>query len=180
MTSGHTPRGLRHRFQIYSPFVLLVLFLVVGARAAETKWRKYENARFGFVLTYPASLVPSREPDNGDGREFHSRDHEFSVAAMAHFFVPDSGDSLEARWKEELETPNVTITYKKKGDSWYVVSGTTKDGTEYYHKLITQGPNWAAFHITYPQARHQKYAPWVERIEKDFIAFRKGDYDRLD
>jgi hypothetical protein len=145
-----------------------------------TKWKKYENGRFGFVLTYPASLIGSREADNGDGREFHTRDKEFSVAAFAHFFVPDSDDSFEARWQEELDTPDVTITYKKRADSWYVVSGLTKSGTEYYHKLMTKGKNWAAFHVTYPHAKHEKYDPWVERIAKEFVAFREGDYDRLD
>lgn len=148
--------------------------------ATETKWKKYENGRFGFVLSYPASLIGSREAENGGGREFHSPDKEFSVAAFAHFFVPDTDDSFEARWKEELETPDVNINYKKKSDTWYVVSGTTKDGTEYYHKLMTKGENWAAFHITYPHAKRAKYDPWVERIAKEFVAFREGDYDRLD
>jgi hypothetical protein len=169
-------------------FILFTLAIAYGADkrptaskpSAETMWKKYENGRFGFVLTYPASLIGSREPDNGDGREFHSRDKEFSVAAFAHFFVPDSDDSFEARWQEELNTPDVTITYKKKTDSWYVVSGLTKTGTEYYHKLMIKGKNWAAFHITYPHAKHDKYNPWVERIEKEFVAFREGDYDRLD
>jgi hypothetical protein len=148
--------------------------------AAETKWKKYENARFGFVLPYPASLIGSRQAENGDGREFHTRDREFSVAGVAHFFVPDTGDSFEARWKEELETPDVTITSKKKTDTEYTVSGVTKDGTEYFHKMFVQGKNWASFHITFPHAKRQKYADWVSRIEKDFIPFREGDYDRLD
>jgi hypothetical protein len=168
----------------------VLLFLAAGSspakpradaeEAGSTRWRKYENARFGFILAYPASLVGSREPDNGDGREFHSRDREFSVTAVAHFFVPDSGDSFEARWKEEMETPNVTITYKKKTETWYVVSGVSKTGTEYYHKLLTKGANWAAFHITYPHDKREKYAPWVDRIEKEFSPFQEGDYDRLD
>jgi hypothetical protein len=156
------------------------LIVLVSADATEPSWKEYDNARFGFVLKYPGSLVASREAENGDGREFHSRDREFSVSAVAHFFVPDTGDSFDARWKEELETPDVTITYKKKADTWYVVSGVAKDGTEYYHKLYIKGSSWAGFHITYPHAKHQKYDSWVARIEKSFIPFREGDYDRLD
>ena len=154
--------------------------LLVHAHTAEVKRKKYENARFGFVLTYPPGLIAGPEAMNGDGREFHTADKEFSLAAFAHFFVPDSGDSFEKRWQDELDTPDVKITYKKKTGEWYVVSGLTKDGTEYYHKLYRKGANWAAFHITYPHALNKKYDPWVAQIEKSFVPFREGDFDRLE
>lgn len=160
--------------------ILLVLVAVTFVHGKETKWKKYENGRFGFMLTYPASLIPSREPDNGGGREFHTRDKEFSVAAFAHFFVPDTDDSFEARWKEELAATDATVTHKEKTDKWFVVSGTTNKGFNYYHKLFVDGKNWAAFHITYPHAKAEKYEPWVREIEKTFVPFQKGDFDRLD
>jgi hypothetical protein len=161
-------------------FSAILIFLQANAPAADSEWKKYANARFGFVLTYPATLIAREEAMNGGGREFHSKDGEFSVAAFAHFFVPDSGDSFEKRWREELDTPNVTITYKKKAPNWYVVSGLTKSGTEYYHKLYRKGSNWAAFHITYPHAKNKEYDSWVARIEKSFVPFREGDFDRLE
>ena len=92
--------------------------LFSSAFAAEAKWKTYANARFGFVLAYPPELIAGEEAMNGDGREFHSKNGEFSLAAFAHFFVPDSGDSFEKRWQEELDTPGVTITYKKKAPNW--------------------------------------------------------------
>ena len=165
--------------------ILTILALTLGfalsnADAAELKWKKYENGRFGFVLTYPETLIGSREPVNGSGREFHSADKEFSVATSAHFFAQDGEDSFEKRWEEELEIPDVTITYKKKTPNWYVVSGVTKSGTEYYHKLYQKGQNWVALHITYPHAKNKKYDPWVTRIEKSFIPFQEGDFDRIE
>ncbi len=167
-----------------SRLLLFASFLWFSTTAAfyggELQWRKYQNARFGFILTYPKILVAGPEPTNGDGREFHTRDREFSLAAFAHFFVPDTNDSFDKRWEEELETPDVTITYKKKTPNWYVVSGVTRDGTEYYHKLYRKGSSWAAFHITYPQARNKKYDAWVTRIEKSFVPFPPGDFDRID
>jgi hypothetical protein len=159
---------------------LLFTLLFTPARAADSKWKKYENARFGFVLAYPDGLIAEPEAMNGDGREFRSADGEFSVSAVAHFFAPDSGDTFDKRWQEELDTPDVTITYKKKTLNWYVVSGVTKDGTEYYHKLYRNGANWAGFHITYPHTKNKKYDPWVEQIAKRFIPFRKGDFDRVE
>lgn len=160
---------------------LAALASLPGAtHAADSRWKTYPNGRFGFVLSYPAELIAGREAMNGGGREFHSKDKEFSLAAFAHFFVPDSGDSFDKRWQEELDTPDVTITYKKKTPNWYVVSGLTKRGTEYYHKLYRKGSNWAAFHITYPHAKNKTYDPWVVQIEKRFVPFREGDFDRLE
>jgi hypothetical protein len=160
----------------------LIIFLgqLRIAHGADSEWKKYANARFGFVLSYPAALIAGPEAINGDGREFHSADGEFSLAAFAHFFVPETDDSFEKRWQEELDTREVTITYKKKAPNWYVVSGITKGGTEYYHKLYRKGSNWAAFHITYPHAKNKKYDVWVMRIEKSFVPFREGDFDWLD
>lgn len=163
---------------------LLGLLLIANglshsAPAAEETWKKYVNARFGFILTYPASLLAGPEAMNGGGREFHSRDREFSVAGFAHFFVPDSGDSFDKRWEDELSTPHVNITYKRKTPTWYAVSGVADDGTEYYHKLYRKGSSWAAFHITYPHAQAKKYDNWVTQMGKRFIPFREGDFDRL-
>jgi hypothetical protein len=155
------------------------VFLLVNAFGLDTAWKKYANARFGFVLTYPSTLIASPEAMNGDGREFHNANREFSLAASGHFFVPGSGDSFEQRWQEELNTPDVSIVYKKKSANWYVVSGTTRSGTDYYHKLYRNGANWAAFQITYPHLKSQHYEAWVSRIEKSFIAFRGGNYDRI-
>ncbi len=159
----------------------LLLALMATARGAEVKWRKYFNARFGYVLSYPVGLIAGPEAMNGDGREFHTKDGEFSLAVSAHFFVPDSGDTFEKRWEEEQNTSDgATVSYKKKTADWYVVSGLTKDGTEYYHKLYRQKANWAAFQITYPHAKTKQYDPWVERIARSFVPFRAGDFDRLD
>ncbi len=145
------------------------------ATAQELKWKKYTNERFGFVLSYPATLIASRQPDNGAGREFHTTDGAFSLSAQAHFLADNT---LESNWNEELNTPVVTITYKRKAKDWYVVSGVTSEGTEYYHKFWVKGGNWVELAITYPHAQNAKYDKWVEQIAKRFVPFLDGDYDR--
>ena len=163
--------------------ILILTAVALGCasvRGAETGWRQFPNERFGFVLTYPSSLVGSRLPDNGAGCEFHSRDGEFSVAAYAHFLRPDEGLTLESMWKDELKKGEYTVTYKKKGDTWFVVSGVGKNGFEYYHKVYTKRTVWVSLDMTYPHEKNKKYDPWVAAIEKKFVPFREGDYDRLD
>ncbi len=159
---------------------LAVVFFGVTSEAAELKWRKYSNGRFGYVLSYPSALIAGPESQNGSGRELHTADGEFSLAVSAHFFAPDIGDTFESRWQEELKSLAGTITYQKKAKTWYVVSGVTKTGTEYYHKLHRDGENWVAFQITYPHAKNEKYDNWVAEIAQRFVAFRAGDYDRVE
>ena len=161
---------------------LLAVFLVaVRAHGEGAPWKEYVNERFGFSLPYPATLIASRAPQNGAGREFHTTNKEFSILGQGGFLRTGDGvDSLDKRWQDELDSLGDTITYKKKTDTWYVISGVTKDGTEYYHKLYTKGGNWAAFNITYPHAENKQYDPWVERIEKSFVPFLKGEFDRAE
>jgi hypothetical protein len=160
--------------------IFAVVVLDATAGAEELKWREYKNARFGFVLSYPATLIASREPENGAGREFHTADKAFSVSAQAHFLSPDTGNTFESNWKEELNAPGVTITYKKKAKDWFVVSGVTKEGTEYYHKFYAKKGNWVELSMTYPHAQNAKYDKWVEQIAKRFVPFLEGDYDRVE
>jgi hypothetical protein len=156
--------------------IAVVLLALAMAASAEEKWKTYTNARFGFRAVHPPGLVASRAPENGGGQEFHTKDKEFSLATFAHFL--QEGDTLEKLWDEEVKQLGKAVTYKKKGDAWYVVSGV-KEGTEFYHKTFVKDGNFAAFQITYPHAKAKQYDPWVERIAKEFVAFLPGDYDRV-
>jgi hypothetical protein len=154
--------------------LIAVLLLLPLAASADTAWKEYTNARFGFKISYPAGLIASRDPTNGGGREYHSKDHEFSLATSAHFL---NGETLETMWQEELKELGESITYKKKDKDWYVVSGS-KGGVEFYHKTHVKDGNFASFQITYPHAKAKQYDPWVEKIAKSFVPFLKGEYDR--
>ena len=159
---------------------LLSTFAVVclaTSAFANPAWKQYVNARFGFLFSRPSELIASREPDNGGGMEFHTKDSEFSVAASGHFLI--DGDNLEKNWNSELAELGATVTYKHKAANWYVISGV-KGGTEYYHKACVNGDNAVELHITYPHAKNKQYDPWVEKIEKSLVPFLKGDYDRVE
>ena len=155
---------------------LAFVTVIASAMGMEGPWKEYINPRFGFRISYPISLVASPDPQNGGGREFHTKDNAFSLATFGSFFT-GGANSFEASWAEELKQDD--ITYKRKTADWYVVSGVRKNGVEYYHKLCRQGNNAAGFEITYPHARNAEFDPWVEHIEKNFTPFLKGDFDRV-
>ena len=160
--------------------VLAFCAFVVHAVAAEEAWQKYTNARFGFSVERPASLVASREPDNGAGQEFHTKNNEFSLLAHGHFLgIADQNETIETYWLQALKDAGNSVTYKRKAADWYVLSGV-KDGTEFYYKFAVKENNWAEIRITYPHAKSAKYDPWVERISKSFVPFLRGDFDRFE
>ena len=154
-------------------FLLLALPIAAFADATgDTAWKDYVNARFGFKMSIPGSLVASRDPDNGDGREYHTKDNEFSVTGYGHYLVDMTLNSL---WEDDLKEYGSHITYKRKAANWYVVSGI-KDGKEFYRKVHTKGDSCAVLHFTYPQAKATQYDPWVEKIVKSFEPFLKVHY----
>jgi hypothetical protein len=172
-------QGIVNAMRTPISLLLTLALLLPMALEAEPATRTYANARFGFVLSYPTGLIAGPEPANGAGREFHTKDAEFSILAQGHFLTVDDGDSLEKRWKDELKECGDTVTFKKKTAGWYVVSGVGKNGVEYYTKFFVKRSNWVEIRITYPHARSQKYDPWVTQIEKSFVPFRAGDFDRI-
>ncbi len=67
-----------------------------------------------------------------------------------------------------------SVTYKRKADGWFVVSGV-EDGKTYYRKHFVSPERTAELVITYPKSRASVYDPWVTEIEKSFVAYRVSD-----
>jgi hypothetical protein len=162
------------------PALVFFWLISTGFCADTIEWKKYTNTRFGFVLGYPETLLAGKEPAKGGGREFHTANNEFRLVAVAHFFLPGTDDSFETRWQEELKTPHVRITYQKKAANWYVVAGIAGNGRQYYHKFYRKAANWVTLQISYPLTKREKYDAWVEQIEKTFVPFQNGNFDRLE
>lgn len=147
---------------------------------ADPAWKEYVNSRFGFGLNYPGELIAGQVAADGSGAEFHTADKAFSVVARGQYLkTADPDDSLDKRWQNELQALGSTVTYKRKSETWFVISGTSKEGTEYYHKFFVQGNNWTDFHVVYPNASAQRFDPWVAQIGKRFVPFLAGEFDRM-
>ena len=162
-------------------FLILLFLLTLSGLAFASDWKREVNQRWGFSLSYPGSLIPEPLPANGDGRRYHSADHEVSLAAMGSHTHPDLlGESLDGFWQKELADRGDTVTYKIKKNDFYVISGVSSNGYEYYHKVFFYPTYWVEFEITYPHSKHQHYDAWVERIAHEFIPALpdNGQYDR--
>lgn len=164
--------------------VILTLGFLTGCQIARNpapagvtqQWKSYTNNRFGFRLTYPPSLIGGRDPENGAGKSFTSADGEFEVNVQGHFI--QEGQSLDSYYAENIAARKGTVSYSKKGRSWYVISGTNRKGFEYYEKFFVKDGNWVELHMVYPHSKASMYDSWVEGIEDYFVPFLEGDFDR--
>ena len=171
-TSWRDPN--QHRMR-RSPILAAVILSLVfaAARGEDAEWKACSNPGLSYVLKYPPTLEPMKSET--PGCSFQTADGEFNVEAVAEPPTEQTEPGVESRMQKELELMGDTVTYKTSGESWFVISGVTPDGTEFYRKLFTDGRQWISLRITYPHARNEKFDPWVTRIEKNFVPFAQAD-----
>ena len=83
---------------------LISIFLIVvslSGLASASDWKREVNGRWGFALTYPASLIPEPIPTDGAGRRYHSADNAVSLSAMGSHTHPE--EFLDNFWQKETE-----------------------------------------------------------------------------
>ncbi len=131
-------------------------------------WKTYQDDRYAF--RYPADLVTASQRNGGV--ELHSVDREFRVRASAR--INTKKDTVQSAWQQRLKEHGRSVTYKRKGDGWFVVSGV-EGGKTYYRKQFVSPERMAELVITYPKSRALIYDPWVTEIEKSFVAYRASD-----
>ncbi|MGZ9075404.1 MAG: PASTA domain-containing protein [Burkholderiaceae bacterium] len=134
----------------------------------ERGWQIYRDNRYGF--RYPARLVTTSH-SNGV-LELHSLDREFHMRASSR--INSEKDTVQTAWQQRLKEHGQSVTYKRKADGWFVVTGV-EDGKTYYRKHFVNPQRTAEFVITYPKSQASVYDPWVIEIERSFVAYRVPD-----
>jgi hypothetical protein len=153
-------------------FAVALALGVTGAGLADAQaeaWNLWSTSKTQYVLPVPAILIHSTGP-TATSCSFQTPDGEFTVEAVVQADLVE-GQTVDSRMQKEIDLLAGTVNEKKKGDTWFALSGVTPDGTEYHRKLYTNGSEWVTLRITYPHARRKKYDRWVKRIEKTFVPF---------
>lgn len=133
--------------------------------AVAEDWTGYVNDRFGTAIDYPADLFEMLPPpDNDDGRSFAVRNGEggFFVFASYNVFEWTLAELLE----DDLASGDYgSVTYRRTGDDWYVLSGHRGDDI-FYRKVILAGDVIHFFEATYPRAQRKSFDPVIARMAK--------------
>ena len=144
---------------------------IPAQEVAAEDWRTYSNARFGTTIEYPAAYFRMEPPpENDDGRSFATRDGRtrFTVSGSHNVFektIPElMADDIAAAEGD-------TITYRRSGDDWYVLSGY-RDGDVFYRKILLSkdGATVHMFEIAYVKALKREFDEIAVRMAKSLSA----------
>lgn len=149
-------------------FLCLVLFSIQAN--ADAVYKTYVNERYGFVVDYPDYLKPRGEAANGDGQVFSSANEDAELRVYARACIDELDTTPEefiARANKLQKKEGRQITYRAKGKSFAVVSGTKADNI-FYDKVVIDGGWCSILEWTYTAANRDKYDEATRRIASSF------------
>ncbi len=143
---------------------------------ATLSYKTYCNARFGYCIEYPSEILyPQGESGNGDGQIFKSKDAENALIVFRDFrdnIDPDIQYTIEMAFNEDTwgnnpDFPKKVITYKKLGESFFVVSGYN-NGKIFYQKTILSDTQLVTGILVYKESDKEIYNSIAESVFSSF------------
>ena len=162
------PRGLTG---ILLAAVALLLFGPVYAQGAATSTLDYSNARYGFSLRIPADVFePGATRNSEAGGLWVSRDGQARMVAAAQTNETKETVPSYRKFLMEQTYAEAAFDYAPVRDTWFVLSGTTKDGQLFYERVsfACEGRYIYGWQLMYPPAEKQRYDRIVEAVHRSY------------
>lgn len=123
---------------------------------------------YGVMMSIPKEFTKAKEVENGDSFiETYKSPGIASLTITKSYFSEDE-PNLGAAWKKAIEPSSVfRITYKQKGQTWFVVSGFLGE-LVVYTKVIASGDRRAQFTMTFPEDERSLYDDLLSPMERSF------------
>ena len=140
---------------------VLACVALVGLAAPATA-ATYANARFGYAVSYPETLLePRPEAANGDGREFRSRSDRarFSVFASADLEATPAGIEQAAEEVCQGTRPALRVVKRR-----LVAMSCIHDGLIYYTKVLLGSGAQVKLIAAYPAAERNVWDRVIVRM----------------
>lgn len=145
----------------------------IVVKVTDTGYTTYQNNRFGYSINYPKnSFTPQPESDYGDGCIFLNDMQQEVLRVFGRYNTPDDGPaiSLAQQFNSDIKSAtrqHKTITYKKLGKTFYVLSGYSNN-TIFYQKTILLNGNFAYAVLQYPVIEKTFYNRLIGPIFSSF------------
>ena len=152
------------RFQVA---VALLVFL-----AGPAFGKIYGNARFGFFIDVPAQFpVVDPEPENGDGRAFHTADKTADLTASGAWIDGSFAATVE-EYKGFEKQDGWTVTYESKVAAAGASYSGKKGDRVFYARMIAScsGQAHAGYRLEYPAADAAKYDAAIKTLNASLKA----------
>jgi hypothetical protein len=148
---------------IFTAIILSLTF--TQTISAQTGYKTYSNARFGYSISYPADLLkPQGESDNGDGQIFSGSGAEMRVFGSNMLL----NGSVLKEFNAIVSEHGDGVAYKTYRKNFFVVSALN-DGKIFYQKTIAK-PNgsFITFMIEYDESKRGAYDKAVTKMVNSF------------
>ena len=145
--------------------ILIYALLAIAQSGSAHDWNRYENARYGTILSYPAGYFAQRtESANGDGITLTARDG----ATLRIFGTTNPEDAAPAAYVDTLIRGDArygNLSYRLVRPGFAVLSGSD-GGQLFYERYAFGDPSGAvhAFVLDYPATARARYDPIVPRM----------------
>lgn len=136
------------------------------------EYDKYVNPRFGFSVLYPVFLTSKFESDNNDGCAFSNNENCKMIASAEYNVLDYSLEELENVYKKDIDG---SISYSKKKDNWFVLSGINFEGNIYYLKVVLDRNIEYVIEFIYPK----KHKELFDEVIKVVINSLKYNVDNI-
>ena len=131
---------------------------------AQQKWAIYQNARYGYEVSYPPDLFePQGEADNGDGQIFSNDAAEMRVFGSQMLLHKTLRGEFDALVKEREN-----VSYKIFRRSYFVISGTESERIFYQKTAARNDETFVTFYIEYDESQRGIYDKITARIVGSF------------
>jgi hypothetical protein len=136
----------------------------------------YRNAHFGFTMTYPSTFVLDANsiPESGDSARFWASDRQ--ATAVVTGTLNSQGQSLADLFRDAtqdvIENGRGVITYTRRRDNWFVISGFMAGRIFYRRTMLSQGSRVIGdLWIEFPRAMRPCFEDAVTMMS---LSFRQG------
>jgi hypothetical protein len=151
--------------------IATVLLTLAAIGAPEIQWQRYEDAVYGYEMDLPLGMFTgSRREDNGITLVETGGRGQIDVygAANTENLSPREFQAVLSGADRIRE-----ITYARRGNSWFVISGyyhregEDSDDLIFYAKFMFSPDrrHLSAFEASYPVSDKRRYDPIIERME---------------
>jgi len=154
--------------------LLLALPCFSGMAQPSPQYETYCNSKYGYCVDYPSKiLLPQGESGSGDGQVFESKDKENSLTIYRDLrdnMDPDVKFDIVTAYKEDIDVSESrakkTVTYKKLGKTFYIVSGYEGKKIYYQKTFLSEDSQLVTCRLVYLESDKQLYNTLLDHIMK--------------
>ena len=149
-------------------FALAFAALAVVPASGRSSMATYANARFGYTVEYPSSLlVPQGEPENGDGQAFNAKTGTAKILVYGGYNAL-SESPVELAQRAENDCASHRAPYRVVKPKLVAISCVTGENI-LYQKTMIEGDTLTTLRATYPAAERKVWDDVVAAMSRSLV-----------